>query len=138
MAGLCAPCSSSDSKPVHKGAGASRMNTDDKSVCSVLDVLSSWKYPFLDDGGDTLVNISSGMTAPIEVVHHLSHVCGHGEQCLKQFVEDRLINCTTSFYEPLTKLKLKTFQSILKTSHMKVKGKDVVVRADRIFFLPDC
>lgn len=132
MAGLNEPFPKSHS--THKEAATSRVRTDEKSVQAVLEVLSSWRNPFIGDASDSLTNISSGVTAPAEVAHDLCHAQEIGEQHLQQFMKSRLLNCSTSFHNPLPKLKLKTFKSLVKASHMKVKGKEVVVRADRNFF----
>ena len=110
------------------------MSTDEKSVQAVLDVLSSWRNPFIGDASDSLTNISSGITAPDEVAHDLCHAQEIGEQRLQQFMESCLLKCTTSFHDPLPNLKLKTIKCLVKASRMKVNGKEVLVRADRNFF----
>ena len=136
MAGLNEPIPKSQS--THKEAGTSCVSTDEKSVQAVLDVLSSWRNPFIGDASDSLTNISSGITAPDEVAHDLCHAQEIGEQRLQQFMESCLLKCTTSFHDPVPKLKLKTFKCLVKASRMKAKGKEVLVRADRNFFLQDC
>ena len=129
MAGL----SSALSGP-HKEASMKRIQTDEKDVENVLATLTTWHNPFTDDPDEPMSNISSGVTAPEAVSEALLCAYTTGEQAFANFVQHRLVNGTVPFHDVLPKLKLETFSSLTKTSRVTVKGKDVIVRADRNFF----
>ena len=51
------------------------------------------------------------------------------------FVEKRINRCEINFWDPLPNLKIKTFSSMTKTTHVKVSNdKFVTVRAGRDLF----
>ena len=140
----------------HKEAATSRLQKDEQAVQSVLAVLSSWPNPFTADADQPLSNISSGVAAPADVSHDLLSAYDIGEKQLHSFVKDRLVmeanaaaevcpvesnsagddpvSTVTPFHDPISKLKLKSFKSLVKASRVKVQGKDVIVRADCSFF----
>ena len=79
-------------------------------------------------------NISSGLLAPAAVSEDLLKANDSGEKKLQGFIQDRLLSSAISFHDRIPTLKLKTFASMTKTCPLKLKGKEVVICADRSFF----
>ena len=100
----------------------------------VMKVMSGWINPFSAANDDPMKNTSSGLVAPTAVSQDLLRAYDVGEDKLQQFIKDRLLSSVVSFHERIPALKLKTFADTAKSSSLKLRGKEVVVRADRGFF----
>ena len=120
------------SHPQHKEASSSRQMKDEADVRCAVSVIDGWGNPFLNSG--ELLNLSSGVTALPNVSSDLLEAQTKGKLALESFVGTRLITNDVSFYEPVTKLKLNTFASQKKTTSVKIKGQDVILKADRDLF----
>ena len=121
-----------DGTSIHKDCSPSRIARCEKSVQEVQETIASWVDPFAEGTeSDDLLNISSGVVAPPNVKKDLMHARTVGEEEFQKFVENRLKTSNVGFFEPLSKLKLETFSTVLRKKIVKVKGKDIVVRADR-------
>ena len=125
---------SADDVHVHKEGNPKRRAKDEKAVQAVVSLILGWKNPFTCAEDEPMSNISSGLVAPSPVSKDLLSAFSIGEQHLQRFIQERLVSCTVPFHDPLSALKLKTFTELMKTKSVKVKGKDVVVRADRGFY----
>ena len=79
------------------------------------------------EGNRHIVNISSGVVAPEPVVNDLLCAQLIGEHHFRQFVDNRLRSDKVKFFDPLPKLKLQTFGSMLRTKCVKVRGTDIVI-----------
>ena len=133
MAGMEDSISAEDMH-VHKEGKPVRMKKDEEAVQSVQKVILGWKNLFGVTEDEPMSNISSGLVASQQVSNDMLSAYRHGESRLQQFIKDRLLTCTVQFHDPLPSLKLKTFGELTKTKSVNVKGKDVVVHADRGFF----
>ena len=80
------------------------------------------------------MNIASGVIASQEVSDALLAAKSVGEQQFKKFVNERIITHTVDFFNPLSKLNLPTFSTLLKTKQVKSVRKDVVLKVDRGLF----
>ena len=119
---------------VHKEAKAARKKADEGLVQDVMNVMSGWINPFSAANDDPMKNISSGLVAPTAVSQDILRAFDVGEDKLQQFIKDRLLSSAVPFHERIPALKLKTFANTAKSSSLKLRGKEVVVRADRGFF----
>ena len=73
-----------------------------------------------------LISLSSGAIPTDKVISDLLDVKKIGERELLKFQDERLKNQTINFYEPLKKMKLGTFSTLLKKSvKVKMSGKVV-------------
>lgn len=118
-----------------KDEGISRMKKDEKDVQSVMCNLQTWVNPFeLRESDDSLVNLASGVVASQEVSDALLSANLTGEQQFKKFVNERIRTQKVDFFNPLSKLNLPTFSTLLTTKQIKSMGKDVVLKADRGLF----
>jgi hypothetical protein len=123
----------SESAPgLHKEAGPSHMKADEQSVSDVLTVITSMKDPFMHS--EVLTSISTGVQATEATKENLSSAPSKGEQCLREFVQDRILTKKTPFYKPLQKMKLSTFSTQAAERVVKVSGKEMRIRGDRTFF----
>ena len=77
-----------------------------------------------------MYNICSGAIATSYVLADLLQAHAKGEQEFSKVVETRLRTDEVSFFDRLPKLKLQTFSKMNQQKTVKVKGQDVIVRAD--------
>ena len=70
--------------------------------------------PFEVENKDVLYWISSGAPAPADVEEDLLSADMNGNKARDEFIEDRLVKKTASFFDPVKKQKLKTFASLPK------------------------
>lgn len=118
----------------HKECSESRRKYGEASVQSVLSTMSTWPNPFSPLNPDAVLNISSGVIASNEVTSDLLQAHAIGDSQLLNFIEERLQSSSVSFYHPLHRNNLKTFTSLTKIKSVQVRGKEVIVRADRDLF----
>ena len=116
----------------HKELTLTRIAHDQRSVEHVLQVTRSIGNPF--QPSENLVSLCSGVTASDNIAANLLQAEKKGEAQLKKFCEERLVECKVPFYETMHKLNLKTFRSLQKQATVKVKGKEVILKADRDIF----
>ena len=104
----------------------------ERPIQSVLALLPSWHDPFSQC--ETLLNIASGVSADEDVQSDLLTALEKGEASLKTFTEKRLEEGKLAFHDPLPKLKLKTFSSLMKETSVQVDKRKVVLKADNSLF----
>lgn len=77
--------------------------------------------PFsLQDSTSPLVNIATGVVLPKEITEWLVKATDKGIQLMEEFIDKRLHTNGMQFWEPITRLNIKTFSSTTK----KLKAKD--------------
>ena len=92
---------------------------------------TTWKNPFEDQ---EFANISTGMIATGDVVNGLLNAHEKGNTAYHHFIDCRLdLVRSLSFFDPLHRLKLKTFGS-LNEKTVNAKGKEVDLTVDRNLF----
>lgn len=95
-------------------------------------VVSMFISPFTEM---ELVSLSSGVYATEKVGLDLIDAYEKGQTEMQSFIEDRLVNQETGFFDPLKKLKLGTFTKMLKkTVKVKTNGKEVQFSAQSDIF----
>ena len=99
----------------------------------MLAHLRSWQDPFNPEV-ESLINIASNVEVSKEVQKDILSAFEAGKQSLQQFLKDRLGKGKVGFYEPLNKLKLHSFSTMLKKKSVKVDKSKVVLKADRGIF----
>ena len=100
-------------------------------MLAVLETIRTGTNPFAAEDHVNLCNISSGVVVTDDIAADLLHAYAIGELQFIQFVNERLKSSNVNFYDPLPKLKLKTFSALFKSKSVKVKGHEVIVRANR-------
>ena len=124
------------SKPdsyVHKEAGQSRLQRDEKDVQKLANHILSFCNPFTVTGPQ-IMNIVTGVVANTDVTSSLLSATSRGKNLVNQFVESRLKTNLVDFFHPLSKVQSKTFSSLNKTSCVKLKDKTVALTAERNLF----
>ena len=81
---------------------------------------------------DVMSSLSSGIRASIEVQADLLNAQEQGCKAFTKFIKERLKK-TTGFNEPLPKLKLKTFKSMVMQK-VNTKAGPIQLRADAALF----
>lgn len=116
----------------HSDLQASRINRDENDVSAILELLeSTWTNPFCGDAMD-LLSISTGLAATPDVGKNLLEAREKGEAAYAE----RLVKLEkgTGFYDPIKKLKLKTFSSLRKGTAIKGTTTEIVLKADNRVF----
>ena len=128
MAGL----KNEDLSWTHKEGTPARIKRDESDIRKVLEVVQSMHDPFVQS--DELTSISSGIKVSEETESDLFRAHEKGEQCLEAFMQQRILSQNVPYFDPIKKLKLRTFTNETVQKSVKVKGRDVIVKADRSFF----
>ena len=105
-----------------------------KVICTLKTAMSN---PFSVDAteDEPLSNLATGVVMPEELSHSLLNAESLGAQEMKSFVNKRMHTNEVGFWEPLPKMKIKTFAVLSKKA--KVKSTDeklVTVSVDRNLF----
>ena len=122
-----------ESKP--KDLGKSRIAFDEEKVQKCYETIGTWKNPFKES--DNLNGLASGVAAPEEIVEDLLSASSKGKVQFEDFVAKRIETNEIPFYDPIKKLKLKTFTSLQEVKKVKVNGQSFAIKSDRQTF-PGC
>ena len=100
-----------------KDIDVTRINADEKQVEDVIATTSKMVDPFQNDlQEDGIVNLSSGVVAPEDVVTDLVGAFDKGNVAFKQFVSNKFLVGEPDIFSPIAKQKLKTLVSIKKSA----------------------
>jgi hypothetical protein len=84
---------------------------------------------------ESLANIATGVVLPANIAEHLVQCTKKGKEMMNTFVEKRLNTNEVSFWDPISQLKVKTFESTTKKVKVKaIDDKLVTIGADRELF----
>ena len=126
----------------HKDTGPSRLARDEKDVQKLVESFSSGllSNPFhipddIDDESKPipLSNLASGVVLPDGDADRLMRATELGRQSMERFISSRVKTNETNFWDPIQKLKIKSFCSMAKTTVMSTSQKEEIslVNADR-------
>ena len=129
----------------HKDTGPSRLARDEKDVQKLIESFSSGllSNPFHipDDIHDEskpipLSNLASGVVLPDADADRLMGATELGRQSMERFISSRVKSNETNFWDPIQKLKIKSFCSVAKTTVTSTSQKEKIssVNADREIF----
>lgn len=117
----------------HHDFGSVRKTKDEISVKAVVELLDNdWVNPFENQMQD-MVSLSSGISASEDVKNDLLRGQELGSTAYNSFVESRLKE-GKNFYEPLKKMKLKTFSSMREKKKTTRGNVETVLMADHQLF----
>ncbi|KAK3703264.1 hypothetical protein QZH41_001326 [Actinostola sp. cb2023] len=126
----------SDRVGIHKEASPKRLARDEDDVqklvnCFTFGMMTS---PFTHDS-DSLVNFATGVVLPTEVANSLVNSTEKGHEQMSTFIEKRLDSNDVNFWDPISNLKIKTFDTVSKRIQVKATNEKLVtVGADRDLF----
>ena len=117
----------------HSDLTPGRIKRDERDVESVMKTFNDiFINPFEDS---PLLCISNGMLASIDVCEDLTNAKDIGKTKMKQFAEDRMSEGgKSSLFEPIKKLKLKTFSSMIKKRDATANKKTIPMKATKDLF----
>ena len=135
-------CSLGESDKVsHKETGSRRHAKDEEDVRKMVTTLSTvMTDPFnIEDVNDDdvipLVNLATGVVMPDADASRLVSSLKEGEEHMNKFVHDRLDTNEVRTWDPLPRLKVKTFKSLSKKKNFKAADEKIqTVIADRDLF----
>ena len=78
-----------------------------------------------------MIQISSGLVATTDVQQDISSAYDRGDEVFRQLCKLRLQSHEVDLMDPIKKMKLKTFTNMAKSVKRKVRGKEVILQADR-------
>ena len=114
-----------------KDLGKSKKEFDEKNTKSCYELLKSWTPQF---DSNLPISLSSGVIASDSVQSDLLRANSVGTDCFHKFLKERVESSKISFYSPLKKNKLKTFNREVEKKTHQVDSKNVKVTADRDMF----
>ena len=120
----------------HKEAGAKRVARDEADVQKLVSCFTTelMANPFTQES-ESLVNFATGIVLPSNSADGLIRSTEKGREQMNTFVEKRLNTNEVNFWDPIPKLKVKTFESTTTKIQVKaVNDKLVTVGADRELF----
>jgi hypothetical protein len=119
----------------HKDNRQANKTASERDVQKVLTSIENFVNPFCVDNKDALYCISSGSPLEKESEQNILEANKIGQQAHTKFVNERLVEKTISFYAPLRKQKLKTFDDKKKRKKLTTSQKKVVeIKAERNLF----
>ena len=121
----------------HKELTHLRIKLDMEAVASVVDVLenvccrrSPWNREV-----DYLISLSTGISATSEVRNDLLEAKDKGKSASREFVKQRCSSdATIIFFDPLKKLKLKSFKNLKAVTKLRSKDAVIPIKLDRDVF----
>ena len=118
-----------DCAEFHQETKPTAMKRDDQQVTDLIDhIVNKMTDPFDVALHPTpLINISTGMHASREVQESLLNCVEQGTKMVKSFVDGSLSeDQSRSFYNPITRSKLKSFEDMTKKTKLKCCSGDTV------------
>ena len=128
----------------HKEGRAKRMIRDETDVQKLVTTFNSgllsdpFKIP--DDMPEEevslpkLSNLATGVVLPDSTANSLLGATEAGRQSMKTFISSRIQRNDINFWDPIKKLKIKSFSSVAKKTVMKNQTNMLSVNADRELF----
>jgi hypothetical protein len=120
----------------HKEAATRRVERDEADVQKLLSCFTTnlMINPFSAEN-ESLANIATGVVLPANIAGDLVQCTKKGKEMMNTFVEKRLNTNEVSFWDPISQLKVKTFESTTKKVKVKaIDDKLVTIGADRELF----
>ena len=120
---------------VHRDNRQASKTVSEADVRNILMAFENFVNPFNVDNKDVLFCISSGSPLAKDAEKHVLEANTIGSQSHSKFVKERLVDKTVSFYNPLPKQKLKTFDEKKKRQKLTTTQKKLVeIKAERNLF----
>ena len=108
----------------------SRKKCDRLAVLRIVETTNAMLNPF-EYEGEELIHITSGVAASAQVQQDISTAHHRGEDQFLELCEKRVKTGQVGLFDSIKKLKLKTFSNMSKTVKSRVRGQEVILRADR-------
>ena len=116
----------------HPDLSRTRIRKDEEAVQSLVELMeNNWTDPF--GPPSEVVCLSTGATASPEISKDLLTAQEKGNNAYLEFQEKRLDKQETSFFDPLPKMNLKTFDNKEKATR-KAPKKEVILKSDHKLF----
>lgn len=103
---------------------AAEIKKSEEAVKRTMDAIENFTNPFTIPDKDRLYCLASGAPAPPEVEIDVLRAESAGNLAKKTFIQERLEEKSTEFFEPIHKLKLLTMEARNKSVKLtSTKGK---------------
>ena len=123
-----------DKTYVHKELAPDRIKTGLGAVEKVVDLLENvFSNPWAKEGD--LTSLSTGVAATSEVSNDLLEARERGQKAVNEFVVSRCsLASTLDYFDPLRKMKLKSFKDLKITTKVRTRDLVLPLRMDRALF----
>ncbi|KAK3750308.1 hypothetical protein QZH41_001776 [Actinostola sp. cb2023] len=123
----------------HKEARSSRVKRDEEDVQKLMSSFTTklMADPFMLPGDDEtlpLTNIATGVVLSEDIADRLLRATELGSSRMTEFVQARMNTDELNFWEPLSKLKIKTFSVSAKKISVQKDNRIVTLSEDRELF----
>ena len=119
-------------KYVHADLQKSRIRKDQDDITSMLSIIEKC---FIDPFSENpLLSISNGMSAAEKLVLDTFNDFKLGTERMDTFIEERCIEKSKDFFDPLKTINIETFSKLSKCVTYKCKDKDIPLVANRNLF----
>jgi hypothetical protein len=116
----------------HADLHNTRIQRDEKDVKAIVELLdSTWTNPFSSDPSD-LMSISTGLQAPPDLAADLLKAREKGEMAYATHASN--LEKGTGFFDPIRRVKLRTFSELKRVVVAKGTDKEIVLTADNRLF----
>ncbi|EDO31927.1 predicted protein [Nematostella vectensis] len=121
----------SDHTHSHKELSSKRIARDEADVNKLVNCFASglMNNPF-ELESDALVNFATGVVLPTEVAKYLMESERNGQEQMAVFVKERINSSEVRFWDPIPKLKVKTFDTVTKRVQVKATNEKLVDRCN--------
>lgn len=126
----------SNEQGVHKEAAMKRVKRDEGDIQNLLSCFSTGLTtdPF-SCGITDLMNLASGVVLPADLAEALVSCTNKGLEHMTTFIEKGINTNTISFWDPISKVKVKTFETTVKKVQLKAADEHLItVKSDRDLF----
>ena len=105
----------------------------------IQNLLSCFSTGLMTDpfscGITDLMNLASGIVLPADLAEALVSCTNKGREHMTTFIEKRINTNTISFWDPISKVKVKTYETTVKKVQLKAADEHLItVKSDRDLF----
>ena len=117
------------------------MRKSEGNVSKIINIMKSVPNPFKfdvnkhDEDRASLVNIANGAVLPNEMADKLLAARENGENEINEFVEQKIIENPSKFWDKISKVNTPTFETLNKVMTVPIsKDKEKVIKYDKDLF----
>ena len=126
-------CTDASSSVTHHSFNSPVINRQMSNARKIVSTLETFTNPFTYDDTN-LINMVTKSVMPEDITND---VCSHdriGQKLYSKFCEDHIKSASTNLWDPMKKVKIKTFKSAAKAVRVRVKDQIVQLKEDRALF----
>ena len=119
-------------KSVTKDLSEKRILHDEDCSLRSYDLVKEWGTPFKEN--TSLIHLCSGLECNPEIQFDMVNAEQKGKEALVDFLENRIESNNVDLFDPIPKMKLKTFASMKVKKSCSLAERSLTLKADRDVF----